>query len=170
MRTTRRVVGLLALPTIGLAVAFALAPDRRALEVHAWLLILLILSLTAFMGVVRTAFPTGSSPFAASLRRPSTHVDRPGSLLRLERELSMAGSSAFDVHYRLRPTLVEMAAELLKARRGIDLDREPDASHAVLGNDAWALVRPDREPPAERLGAGITAPELERVVTALEEI
>ena len=82
----------------------------------------------------------------------------------------MAGSAAFDVHYRLRPTVTELAAELLSARRGIDLEREPERARAVLGDDAWELVRPDRPQPAERHGAGIDEATLDRVVTALERV
>ena len=82
----------------------------------------------------------------------------------------MAGSAAFDLHYRLRPTLIELAAALLSARRGIDLEQEPDRAHAVLGDDVWDLVRPDRPQPLERLGVGIDAAHLERVVSALEQV
>lgn len=170
MRLARRATELLTLPTIGLGVALALAPDRAKLEVHVWLLVVLGLSFLAFMIVVHSAYPTTPSPFAASLRRRSVAVERPGSLARLEREVSMAGSSAFDVHYRLRPALVQLAVGLLSSRRGIDLEREPLRSQAVLGDDVWELVRPDRPQPAQRLGAGIAPADLERVITALEQV
>jgi hypothetical protein len=123
MRSAWRVTELLLLPTIGLAVALALAPDRAALEVHVWLLVVLGLALLAFLGIVRATYPTGASPFASSLRRQDVTVERPAALVRLEREVSMAGSAAFDVHFRLRPALVELAAELLTAKRGADLGR-----------------------------------------------
>ena len=70
----------------------------------------------------------------------------------------MAGSAAFDVHFRLRPVIAELAAELLSSRRGIDLERDPERAHAVLGDDVWELVRPDRPQPAERHGSGSTRP------------
>jgi hypothetical protein len=170
MRPTRRAVELVLLPTIGLAVAVALAPDRWALEVHVWLLVVLGLAFLAFLGIVRAAYASGASPFAASLRQPRVAVERPTALVRLEREVSMAGTAAFDVHFRLRPALVELTAELLSSRRGIDLERDPDRAHAVLGDDAWELVRPDRPQPPERHGAGISEAELDRVVTALEHV
>lgn len=170
MRRAWRAAELLALPTIGLGAALALAPDRVELEVHAWLLVVLGLALLAFVGVVRSAYPSTPSPFSASLRQPRVTVERPGTLVRLEREVSMAGSAAFDVHYRLRPALVELAAGLLSSRRGIDLVREPDRAHAVLGDDVWELVSPDRPQPAQRLGAGIDAASLDRVVSALEQV
>ena len=82
----------------------------------------------------------------------------------------MAGSAAFDVHFRLRPVIAELAAELLSSRRGIDLERDPDRAHAALGDDVWELVRPDRPQPAERHGSGIDEAQLGRVVTALERV
>jgi len=170
MRRAWRVAELVLLPTIGLAVAVALAPDRAALEVHVWLLVVLGLALVAFLGIVRATYPSGSSPFVASLGQPRVAVERPAALVRLEREVSMAGSAAFDVHFRLRPTLMELAAELLSSRRGIDLEHDPDRAHAVLGDDVWELIRPDRPHPPERHAAGIGAAELGRVVTALEHV
>lgn len=170
MHIAWRVVQLLALPTVALAVAFALAPDRRELELHIWLLVVLGLSLVALLAVVHAAFPSSPSPFVASLKQPVVSVERPPSLARIERGVSMAEASAFDVHYRLRPVLVELAGELLAARRGIDLNREPGPSHAVLGDDLWEIVRPNRPEPRERLADGISADDLERVVTSLERI
>ena len=170
MNAALRLLGLVLLPTIGLAVAFGIAPDRVTLEVHVWLLVVLGLLLVASIGIVQRAFPAGPSPFLASLRRPVVSSARPDSLLKAEREVSMAGSSAFDVHRRLRPSLVELSRDLLAVRRGIDLDRSPDDARVVLGEDAWELVRPDRPEPEARHGAGIRPDELERVVVALEEI
>jgi hypothetical protein len=170
MRRAWRVAELVAIPTIGLGVALALAPDRAALEVHVWLLVVLSLALLAFLAIVRAAYPRTPSPFAASLGRAPVAAERPGGLEHLEREVSMAGSAAFDVHHRLRPLVVELASELLSSNRGIDLDRDPDRAHAVIGDDVWELVRPDRPQPADKHDPGIDEARLERVVMALESI
>lgn len=170
MRHARRVTEAIALPTIGLGLALALAPDRAELEIRVWLLVALVIALLAFVGIVRAAYPTTPSPFTASLRQPQPIAARPGALVRLEREVSMAGSTAFDVHYRLRPALIELAVGLLSSRRGIDLAQEPERAHAVLGDDVWELVRPDRPQPLERGGTGISNAHLERVVVALEQV
>ncbi len=170
MRRAWVVIRLVLLPTMALGIALALTPSRATLEVHVWLLVVLGLGLLAFLAAVHTAFPHTPSPFTASLRRPQEAAERPAALVRLEREASMAGTSAFDVHYRLRPTVSELAAELLSARRGIDLEHDPERAHAVLGDDAWEIVQPDRPQPAERHGAGIDEATLDRVVTALERV
>ena len=82
----------------------------------------------------------------------------------------MAGAAAFDVHFRLRPMLVELAGELLLARRGIDLERSPERAHAVLGDDTWEIVRPDRPQPRQRHDPGMSQAKLDRIVTALEHV
>ena len=82
----------------------------------------------------------------------------------------MARSSAFDLHARLRPAVAELATELLSGRRGIDLERDPVRARAVLGDDAWELVRPDRPVPTDRHAPGISDDELVRIVTALEHV
>ena len=170
MRRARRVGRVLLLPAIGLAVAIAVAPNRAALEIHVWLLVVLGLALLAFVGLVTAAYPRTRSPFDASLVRPTSSVERPAALSRLEREISMAGSAAFDLHFRLRPTLRRIASELLHARRGVDLDSNPDAARRALGDETFELVRADREPPLDRFGRGIDLRSLGRVVTSLEAL
>jgi hypothetical protein len=63
-----------------------------------------------------------------------------------------------------------VAAGLLAARRGVWLDEEPAKARALLGEDAWELVRPGREPPRDRYGPGIDAARLERVLRSLETV
>ncbi len=170
MRRTREVAKLLLLPTIGLGVAVALAPDRAELEIHVWLLVALAVALLAFLALVRAAYPSTPSPFVMSLRQPPAATTRPAALARLEREVSMAGSTAFDVHFFLRPTLIELAGGLLSSRRGIDLEEDPERARIVLGDDVWELVRPDRPQPIDRIGTGIEPARLEHVVSTLEHI
>ena len=43
---------------------------------------------------------------------------------KIEREVTLGLTTAFDLHFRLRPTLRRIASELLRARRGIDLREE----------------------------------------------
>jgi hypothetical protein len=161
---------LLLLPTIALAVALAIAPSRAAVEVHVWLLVVLALAVLVFLGVVAAVYPRGPSPFDAGLIRHIDPLPRPSSLVRLERELSMAGTAAFDVHFRLRPRVVELATELLHTRRGINLRTDPDGARAVLGGDVWSLVAPDRPTPTDRHAPGIDEAEAERILIALEQI
>lgn len=171
MRLTRRVARLLVVPTLALGIALVLDPARAGLAVHVWLLVSSSVALLVLLDVVRTTYPATTSPFETSLL-PTYHaaLGRPATLVQLEREISMARSAAFDVHYRLRPTLVELAAGLLSSRRGIDVAREPERARVLLGNELWELVRPDRSPPLERMGPGIDEERLHRAVSALEHL
>jgi len=92
------------------------------------------------------------------------------SLEELEHAVDFAGTTAFDVHYRLRPHLVRIATHRLAARRGIDLDAQPAAARAALGDELWALVDPDREPPPERNARGLPPAAVRRLVEALEAV
>ncbi len=170
MRRVWRVAEWVILPTVALVVAVVIAPDRAGLATHVWLLVMLGLAFVALLRIVNDAYPSGRSPFLASLTQPLVPAQRPPSLARAEREVSMAGDSAFDVHFRLRPVLVDLAGDLLASRRGIDLRRDPDRARSALGEPAWELVQPDRPEPHERNDPGIDRPELDRVITALERL
>ncbi len=170
MRRAWRSSKLFLVPTVAVAIALVLAPDRAELAIHVWLLVVLGLACLALLQAINTAYPSGSSPFLASLQRASIPVDRPSSLARTEREVSMAGAAAFDVHFRLRPVLVDLAADLLSTRRGIDLERSPDRAHAALGDEVWEIVRPDRPEPAQRHAPGLDRAQLTRIVASLEQV
>ncbi len=170
MRRAWRVAELVVLPTIGLGAALVIAPGRAEQAFHVWLLVVLGLAAFAFIGIVGSAYPRTPSPFDASLRPPPAAVGRPESLLRLEREVTIAVSSDLDVHQRLRPAVAGLATGLLASRRGIDLERDPERARAELGEDVWALVRPDRPHPSRDLGGGIDAAALTRIVESLERI
>jgi len=163
---------VLLLPTIGLAVAVLLAPGRAELAVHVYVLVILGATMVALVSAIRDAAQPAVEPslFELGLRKHTGRHERLPDLARLEREVTLACSSAFDVHYRLRPILREVAAGLLAARRGVELDHQPERACAILGEETWELVRPDREAPHNRLGPGIEERALRCVVTSLEAL
>ena len=77
--------------------------------------------------------------------------------------------SFFDTYYRLRPVLREIAGHRL-ARRGVDLDAPSGSAEGLLGEDAWALVRPDLPRPRHHFAAGVPLDQMERALDALEEL
>lgn len=97
-------------------------------------------------------------------RGPST------DLAAVERLLSVSVSSAEDEHVRLRPVALDIARQRLADHAGIRIDASPEAAAAILGPEAWQLVRPDRPPPADRRARGITPAQLRAVVESLERI
>lgn len=157
-------------PTVALGLALAFLPGEAALEVHVWLLVVLAGGLLALVGAIRSSRPALPSLFDAALvRRPPEAPEFP-ALARLGREISMATGSAYDLHFRLRPTVREVASGLLRFRCGVDLDRQPQRARSVLGEETWELVRADRPTPAERRGPGLTPEQLGRVIASLERL
>jgi hypothetical protein len=114
--------------------------------------------------------PAQPSQFERALRRPRHRDTRPEALRRYERHVPLACESAFDLHFRLRPELVEIASGQLWTRHGIDLESRPERAREVLPPEVWELVRPDRPPPADRRAPGISRVDLASVVAALEAI
>jgi hypothetical protein len=55
-------------------------------------------------------------------------------------------------------------------RHGIDLDRRPQAARALLGEDAWDLVRPDRPAPDDSHSPGVTLQQVRAAVDRLEAL
>jgi hypothetical protein len=159
------------LATAALVVTLALLPGRRELALHVYGLVLAALALSWLVGVVRRANPVAEvSPFDLGLRGRRALREPVAELERLEREVSMAASTAFDLHFRLRPRVQRIARQLLASRRGIDLHTRPEAARRLLGEQAWNVVRPDAEPPRDRSAPGLPLARLRDVVVALERL
>lgn len=170
-RRATRFVKLPLLATAAFVVTVAFLPGRRELAVHVFGLALATLALGWLVGVVRRAHPVAAtSPFDLGLRRRHGLREPVAELERLEREVSMATSTAFDLHFRLRPRVHRIARQLLASRRGVDLATQPEAARRLLGEETWAIVRPGTEPPSDRLAPGLDLARLRAVVTSLEQL
>jgi len=170
----RRVLSLSRLPlffTIVAVVALFSFPGRRELVAHVYLLALAACGLGALVAKIRRANPVAArSTFDLALRSRRPRRERLPDLERVQRELSLAGQTAADLHFRLRPRLRRIATQLLAARRGIELDANPAAARQALGEELWEIVRPDRETPLRRDARGLDPAKADRVVTALERL
>lgn len=171
MSGTLRVWRLPVFLTIGL-LAFSFAvPGRVEIAFRVYVLVLAAYGVAQLVDVLRRALPERRpSVVDAALQPRPRAAQRVSDLDRIEREVTLGLSTAFDLHFRLRPTLRRIASELLRARRGIDLDRDSAAARAALGDETWELVRADREAPDERFGPGLELAALRRVVASLEAI
>jgi hypothetical protein len=153
--------------TVTLLIAHYVAPGRFELELDVYILAVGGLALLEVVVLTREAYPRErTSALASALEREPAEESRPPEIERLERELTLATATAFDLHARLRPTLREIAAMRL-ATRGIRLDDEGDK---LLDEELWELVRPDRRPPTNRHAPGIPPEELRQVVERLEAL
>lgn len=146
-------------------------PEQRPLVVDAYVLFAGALAMLVLVTVTRAAVPAGDrSAFDAAREARPRARPRPADLRNLEREVLLASANAFDLHYRLRPVLREIAAHRLSTLRAVDLDGDPEAARALLSPEAWELVRADRPAPENRLGRGRPLAELRRAVDSLEAL
>jgi hypothetical protein len=157
--------------TLGFVLALAVLPGRAEVVVRIYVLLLAAFVLAELLARLRSSLPEkGPSPVDAALRRRLPRVERVSELEKIEREVTLGLTTSFDLHFRLRPTLRRIASELLRARRGIDLDANPAAARRALGEETYELVREDREPPLNRFGPGIELDTLRGVVISLEAL
>ena len=176
LRFTRAAGWLAGLGTLALAAFFVLRFRGLDLALHIYAGYLAGIGLGVAVERAQAAAPPAEGSRVRALwrrlrdrgRRP--RPERPRGLEELEHAVDFSQSTAFDVHYRLRPHLRRVAEHRLAVRRGIDILSDPAAAAAVVGGPAWALVRPDREAPSERNAPGVSLREVAAAVDALEAI
>jgi hypothetical protein len=112
----------------------------------------------------------GRSRFEEALRRPPAPASAPLELLRMERDLELGIAGAGHAHQRLLPILREAAAARLASRHGVELELRPEAAEALLGDDVWELLRPDRSEPADRFDPGVSRARVVAVIEQLESL
>jgi hypothetical protein len=164
---------------IGLSVAFlttillvlvVLVPSRRSLFVGIYELVLAAIALSALVGSFRTFEPQLGvrSPFEREPEKPE-EPQPIAELDRIDRLVVLGGANEFDLHYRLRPLLRQIAAERLYDLYGIDLDTDPERARPLLGEELWEIVRPDRQV-GRRSWPGLPPAELAGHVARLEQL
>ncbi len=155
------------LVTIGLVIALGLHPVATNRILAAYVLALAALGLELMTRTLSSrSVSEQPSEFEQVLARERHKPTRPTDLLRIERELSLGVASAGHLHTRLLPLLREAAG----ARLGFDLSRHPARAQALLGDEAWGLLRPDRPAPEDRHGTGAPLRKVEHCITTLERL
>lgn len=170
IRAVFRWIGFAVLATVALVAARMISPGRQDLELDVFVLLLGTLGLIVLASEVRRIAPSADESLLEEALEPEPPEVRPiAELQRLDRELTMGSTRAFDLHYRLRPVLREIASARLE-RRGMALDSGSPSVQAALGEDLWELTAPDREPPHDRLAPGPGLEELGRTIARLERL
>ena len=165
-----RWVGLAVPVVVALVAARMISPGRRELELDVFVLVLGGLGLAVLAAELGRLAPTAGESLVEQALEPEPPEERPiADLLRLERELSMASARQFDLHYRLRPVLRDVAAARLE-QRGIDLDSGRPVVQELLGDELFELTALDREPPKNRLAPGPGVEGLDRTISRLERL
>ena len=159
-----RWIGFAVLATIALLAARMISPGRQELELDG------TFGLIVLASEIRRIAPSPSESLLEEALEPEPPEVQPiAELHRLDRELTMGSTRAFDLHYRLRPVLREIAAARLE-RRGLNLDSGSPAVREALGESLWEVTDPDREPPHDRLAPGPGLEELDRTIARLERL
>jgi CheY-like chemotaxis protein len=144
----------LALLGLGIAVGGRFVAPRPAIAT--FLLVLCGLASLALVRTIAAAAPrAGDSLFERALVPPAETSERPPALTRIEVDLAFGVESAAQLHSRVVPTLRAIARARLASEHGVDLERSPEAASALVREEAWELVRPDREPPEDLLARGL---------------
>jgi hypothetical protein len=132
----------------------------------------LLLALGAIVLAALVAAVARSLPLAPARRTPRRPPEPPplGQLDSVARALREARASSFELHDRLVPIARQIAAARLARNHGIDLDRQPRAARALLGEAAWPLVAAAGTEPASRLEPGASEAQLRALVDALEAL
>jgi hypothetical protein len=138
----------------------AAQPGTRNVTLHAYVFIVGGLLMLGVVAAAGDAIPRRlRSEFDAALAETARPEKPLPELVKLEREVTLATASAYDLHYRLLPHLREIAQARLE-RSG----RSPGPD--TLGR-WWALLRPDRPAPDDRFARGISPNELRALVDDL---
>ncbi len=165
-RVSTRMVVFVAIAASGLGLAVLISPGSAALAVEIYLFVPAALALAFILLRIASATPRHEP---GPVEQPP-RLQRIGQLESVARALDRAEVSAYDLHNVLRPLVHEIAAARL-ARRSVSLERQPERARALLGEQTWELVRPDREAPARGSDrGGRSRDELREIVGALEAI
>lgn len=167
--TRGKTIGVAVLITVALSIAIALAGADRGKALYAYVLALSAIMLVLLRERINVDMPI-VVPLERRLQLPPPRDERVMQLEALSSRLSSAGGSTFDLHYRLRPLLREIAAARLARGHGIDLDRQPERSQTLIGEQLWELIRPDRNPPDDRFAKGISDAQVDALIDQLEAI
>lgn len=167
---TRRAVAAVTVATAGAGLALVLAGWSHGLVLFAYVLFVGAVTVMVITGRLRAALPP-AVPFERLLPTRPRPTEQAGQLETIMRGLSAAGYSQAELHHRLAPMTREIAAGRLSRRHGVDLNRQPERAHALIGDGrVWDLVRRRQGPLDNAPGSGWSRQHLEELLDELERI
>jgi hypothetical protein len=166
--TLIRVGAMVMLATVVLLALVVAIPSRRTLFGAVYVLLLGVIAVGKLVGSFRTLEPWGRSPFGREQEKPE-QPSPIAELERIDRLVVLGAANEFDLHYRLRPLLRQLAGDRLYGRHGVELDEDPQRSRQLLGDQLWELVSADRQV-GRRTGPGLASQDLAAHVDRLERL
>ncbi len=156
-------VVLLVVASVTLAYLLVAQPGAREIALRVYVFFAGGVVMLGLVAAVGDALPRRRhSELERALAAPGRAESDVDDLRRVEREVTLGVSSAYDLHYRLLPHLREIA-ECRLERSG----RRP--SPETLGR-WWELLRPDRPEPTDRRARGLSEADLRLLVEDLERM
>ena len=135
-------------------------PSLRNIVLHAYVFLVGGLVMLGLVAAAGDAVPRRKrSIFEQALAHDRPQVSPVADLERMERQVTLAASSAYDLHVRLLPHLREIAQCRLER-----------SGHTSSLGRWWDLLRPDRPAPDDRFAPGISQSELRALVSDLEKM
>jgi hypothetical protein len=166
-----RAVVVTVIATITLSAMVQLAPTRRPLVVAIYLLVMGGVAVQVLVAWLRVTYPPpAASAFDAALAARPAPYRLPAELDRLARLLALSSASALHAHTRLRSELRPVAADRLRWSLAVDLDGDPGAARAALGEAGWALLARDQRDLPEREAPGLPPSAVAELIANLERI
>jgi len=166
-----RAVLVAVIATVTLVALVQLAPARRPLVLGVYLLVMGAVAVHLLVSWLRLTYPAPpASAFDAALAARPAPPRPPAELDRLARLLSLSSASALHAHTRLRSELRLVAADRLRWSLAVDLDRDPDAARAALGEPGWELLARDQGDLPDREAPGLPPAALAELIANLERI
>jgi hypothetical protein len=129
--------------TAALLLVVDLGVKRRGLAVEVYLDLLCALVLVDLVAAVRSRLPAARELHRRRAPRVIHRPVRPQQLEWLERQVGDARDSGYELPYRFRPVIANIAAAALARRHGVVIDRDPERAEAIVGPRLWPLIRPD---------------------------
>ena len=150
--------------------ALALAGRGHAVALLTYILVVTGLTLALLVDFLRRTLPRKT--FVWSPRRRPWKATQPiAQFEKIERALIAASWNESHLYESMRPLVREILAARLRRHHRIDLERDPDRAHAVVGDGyAWSLARPERQPPSGAGGRGWSRDELDKLLNELEAL
>ena len=167
---TLRIGAFIVFATAALAVAVAFANGDALLATYSYVLVLGVVAALALSRRIGQALPE-TIPFERLLGTHPSAASHLQEFDTLRRRLQLAAASESEMGRYLRPLLRQVAATRLARTYGIrNLDQEPNRARTLLGDQLWAIVRPDWQPVRAPFHGGATEDELEQLIRSLERI
>jgi hypothetical protein len=155
-RLTLRLAGVALAATAALFLVIEIGVKRRGLAVEVYLDVVCGLVLIDLVAAVRGRLPAARELHRRRVPRPVSKTPRPQQLEWLERQVGDAVDGGYELPFRFRSFVRNIASAALLRRHGVVIDRDPERAEAIVGPRIWELVRPDVRPddPTIRLPPG----------------